>query len=130
MPWRSVAEDLRAVRRAVAEAVTRWGANVDVAEVVLLADELVSNALRHAGGVSEIGISGSPDRLRVEVIDPSPALPVPARPASRQDHGRGLLLVQQLASAWGAEPQPSGGKAVWFEVHAGIGPGPTRLESS
>lgn len=111
-------EDLRVARRAVADLVARCGAKVDVAEVVLLADELVSNAVRHAGGATEIEIAGSTDSLCVKVVDRSPALPAPGRPGSRDDRGRGLLLVEQLASAWGAEPLPTGGKTVWFEVHA------------
>jgi anti-sigma regulatory factor (Ser/Thr protein kinase) len=113
-------QDLAAARRAVAAVVTRCRADVDVTEVMLLADELVSNAMRHTGRASEIAISGSADSLRVEVIDPSPALPAPSRAGPRQDRGRGLLIVEQLASTWGAEALPTGGKAVWFEVHAGL----------
>jgi anti-sigma regulatory factor (Ser/Thr protein kinase) len=124
MPLGSGPEDPAAARRAVAEVVSRCCANVDVNEVMLLADELVSNALRHAGRASEIGISGSADSLCVEVIDPSPALPAPSRAGPRQDRGRGLLIVEQLASAWGAEALPAGGKAVWFEVHAEFAAGP------
>jgi anti-sigma regulatory factor (Ser/Thr protein kinase) len=124
VPLGSRAEDLPAARRAVAEAVARCHADVDVTEVMLLADELVSNALRYAGGASEIGISGSAESIRVEVIDPSPALPALSRVGPRQDRGRGLLIVEQLASAWGADPLPIGGKSVWFEVHTGLATGP------
>ncbi|MBO0727733.1 MAG: ATP-binding protein [Acidimicrobiaceae bacterium] len=108
------------------EVVARCGADVDATEVVLLADELVSNALRHAGRASGMVISGSADSLRVEVIDPSSALPTPARPGPRQEWGRGLLLVERLASQWGADPLPIGGKSVWFEVQAETGIGSPR----
>lgn len=120
LPLGSGAEDLPAARRAVAELVGRSHANVDVTDVTLLADELVSNALRHAGGASEIVISASADSLCVEVIDPSPALPALSPAGPRQDRGRGLAIVEQLSSAWGADPLPVGGKSVWFEVHAGL----------
>jgi hypothetical protein len=109
---------LAAARRAVAEVAARCGADVDVTDVMLLADELVSNAMRHAGEPSEMVVSGSATSLCVEVIDPSSALPAPGRPSPGQDGGYGLLLVERLASGWGAEPLPVGGKTVWFEVHA------------
>jgi anti-sigma regulatory factor (Ser/Thr protein kinase) len=96
----------------------RCGANVDISDVMLLADELVSNAMLHAGEPSEIVVAGSSTSLWVEVIDPSPALPTLARSRPGQDWGYGLVLVERLASTWGAERLPVGGKTVWFEVHA------------
>jgi anti-sigma regulatory factor (Ser/Thr protein kinase) len=83
--------------------------------LLLLLSEVVSNAVRHAGG----------ERLRVEVTvdgvveasvyDGSPDLPVP-RPAGPADvGGRGLLLMEALADRWGSETL-SQGKRVWFQI--------------
>ena len=55
--------------------------------------------------------------MRVEVHDDNPALPT-LGPADDEaaESGRGLRLVDALATRWGAEPCPSDGKDVWFEL--------------
>jgi hypothetical protein len=54
--------------------------------------------------------------IRVAVGDVSPELPV--RRLGRLDDvsGRGVIIVEQLASAWGVERERNGSKRVWFEV--------------
>ena len=98
--------------------ITHCRAEVDVAEVRLLADELTANAVRYAGGATDVLIRGSADVVYVEVTDASSVLPAPARPGPNEDRGRGLLLVERLASAWGTRVPPGGGKTVWFEIRA------------
>ncbi len=53
--------------------------------------------------------------MRVEIDDPSPQVPVVRHPDAVDEHGRGVLLVDQLANAWGVEPHDDG-KTVWFEL--------------
>ncbi len=53
--------------------------------------------------------------LRIEVADPSPKPPVVRHPDPADDHGRGILLIDSLASAWGVVVRPDG-KTVWFEI--------------
>jgi anti-sigma regulatory factor (Ser/Thr protein kinase) len=118
VPLGRSARDLSTVRRAVADVVARCRTDVDVGEVVLLADELTANAVRHAGGVIDVLIQGSIDVICVEVTDQSSVLPALRTPGPREDKGRGLVLVERLASAWGIRTQPSGGKTVWFELRA------------
>lgn len=118
VPLGGTTDDLRTVRRAVVELVTRCRANVDASEVSLLADEVTSNALRHAGGATQVVIYGSADHVYVEVSDDSPVLPTPLQPTPYQDRGRGLLLLERLASSWGVDPLPTGGKTVWFELRS------------
>jgi anti-sigma regulatory factor (Ser/Thr protein kinase) len=122
VPLRRTAEDLSTVRQAVGDVIAHCGTEVDLAEVRLLADELTANAVRHAGGPTDVLIRGSVDVVYVEVTDASPALPVPARPGPNDDKGRGLLLVERLASAWGTRVPPGGGKTVWFEIRARSSP--------
>ncbi|MEU2164132.1 ATP-binding protein [Streptomyces sp. NPDC019208] len=75
---------------------------------------LVGNALLHAYGPVSLTV------VRREVIccqvrDGSRKLPQ-LRPAQTTDEfGRGLRLVDQMASKWGADPTPWG-KEVWFEL--------------
>jgi hypothetical protein len=54
-------------------------------------------------------------RLRIAVVDSSPAGPRPQDPEMTDTSGRGLLLVDALAASWGWEPSGRG-KIVWFEL--------------
>jgi len=51
----------------------------------------------------------------VEVFDPDLRLPRIRTAGETDEGGRGLYLVDQLATRWGSRPTPEG-KAVWFEV--------------
>jgi hypothetical protein len=53
--------------------------------------------------------------VRVEVTDPDDRLPTMAAPNADDIGGRGLIIVNGLASAWGVAPTASG-KTVWFEL--------------
>ncbi|MDT7840277.1 ATP-binding protein [Streptomyces justiciae] len=114
--------DLRAVpevRRALRELLRQWGrpGRSEIAE--LLTSELVTNALVHTDHDAVLTATVGPRGLRVEVRDfvaRRPRLRVPN--ADDGTHGRGLLLVQSLADAWGVRAHGVG-KAVWFELDAG-----------
>ena len=54
--------------------------------------------------------------VRVEITDPDDRLPSMAAPDPDALGGRGLIIVNGLASAWGVEPTTKGGKTVWFEL--------------
>nr|WP_185011057.1 ATP-binding protein [Streptomyces sp. AK010] len=113
--------DLRAVpeaRRALRDMLGQWGKHgqSDVAE--LLTSELVTNAIVHTDHDAVLTATVGPHGLRVEVRDfvaRRPRLRVPV--ADEGTNGRGLLLVQSLADAWGVRPHGVG-KAVWFELEA------------
>jgi anti-sigma regulatory factor (Ser/Thr protein kinase) len=81
----------------------------------LLLSELVTNAVVHAGTDVEVRLTSNEGVLRVEVSDGNPRLPAARRPSALAGTGRGLHLVQALASSWGVVPV-AGGKMVWFEV--------------
>lgn len=114
--------DLRAVpevRRALRELLRQWGrpGRSEIAE--LLTSELVTNALIHTDTDAVLTATVGPGGLRVEVRDfvaRRPRLRVPN--ADDGTHGRGLVLVQSLADAWGVRAHGVG-KAVWFELDAG-----------
>jgi anti-sigma regulatory factor (Ser/Thr protein kinase) len=92
------------------------GAEV-VDTVALLVSELVSNVVLHANTPCSLRIDPGSERIRVEVQDLSDRLPAAAPlpgPSSRS--GRGLPLVRALSAAHGIDPDPAGGKRVWFEV--------------
>jgi anti-sigma regulatory factor (Ser/Thr protein kinase) len=84
----------------------------------LLVSELVSNAIRHTRARSvRIALARSGPRVRVGVEDPDGHLVGPPPPVPSQNflHGRGLWLIDQLASRWGSHPRADG-KVVWFEL--------------
>ncbi|MER7702636.1 ATP-binding protein [Kitasatospora sp. NPDC097605] len=93
------------------------GRRDEVAEdVVLLAAELVANAMLHGGGPLEMVLDVTEARLRVEVSDRSPVMPTPRQPHNPAlPGGHGLFIVERTADRWGAEPHAQG-KAIWAEV--------------
>lgn len=55
------------------------------------------------------------ESIWVEVFDPDLRLPRLRSATETDEGGRGLYLVEQLATRWGSRPTPEG-KAVWFEI--------------
>lgn len=86
----------------------------DVAE--LLVSELVGNAVRHTGART-FGLRMLRRRgwIRVEVRDPSRALPCLMPVRDLDISGRGLFLIDKLADRWGVDLLPRG-KTTWFEM--------------
>lgn len=96
-------------------------ADADVRDVVvLLVSELVTNAVLHGGphapeATVGMSIAVAADRVRIEVEDASANIPVVGDGALDRPTGRGLLLVESLATRWGSELVDVG-KVVWVEV--------------
>lgn len=109
------------VRRSLRELLRHWGrpGHADIAE--LLTSELVTNALIHTDNDAELTVALHRTTLRVEVRDYLERLPEPLlADCDESTHGRGLLLVQALADAWGVRMQGHDlGKVVWFELDGG-----------
>lgn len=85
-----------------------------------MVSEMVTNVLTHTDGdallvaeaVGELGER----RLRIEVADSSDELPHKRHPGELSSSGRGVLLMEMLADAWGVDPRGEG-KSIWFELH-------------
>jgi serine phosphatase RsbU (regulator of sigma subunit)/anti-sigma regulatory factor (Ser/Thr protein kinase) len=110
-------EALVAARHMIRAAVGAWGARDRCDEIELVADELITNALVHTEGSAIVTLrvlTGPERRLRVEVEDPSSALPRRREAGESGVSGRGLLLVDLLTDTWGVEAR-GGGKCVWCE---------------
>lgn len=105
----------RIARHVVDDALEIWNCRELCDTVELLTTELVANAVRHARTPLALRIIEEPDALRVEVEDRSDELPRPVQPALGATSGRGLVLVEALATDWGVESL-RGGKCVWFRV--------------
>lgn len=109
-------ESAATARRLALSVLRRSGLGGYADTVELLVSELVGNAVRHTGART-FGLRVVPRRgwVRVEVRDPSRALPclLPVRPTDVS--GRGLFLVDHLSDRWGVDLLPRG-KTTWFEL--------------
>lgn len=83
---------------------------------VLLASELVTNALLYAQGRITVQVRPGDDAVRVIVCDNTHTDVHPRQVGPQATSGRGLALVEQLSRSWGVELVPDDGKEVWFEV--------------
>jgi anti-sigma regulatory factor (Ser/Thr protein kinase) len=111
----SLASTPASARAFLREALRTWALD-GLGEVVeLLTGELVSNVVRHVDAPMTVRAIVGPSCVRVEVIDPSPDPPVAPQVDLLAQRGRGLMLLDALASRWGTE-LTSSGKTVWFEV--------------
>lgn len=107
-----------AMRRALRRLLDEAGVDLAVRETaVLLATELVSNAVEHGGGSSFLDAIVDADVVRLEVGDDSSAVPAarPVEPHELRERGRGLVLIAALSSRWGTV-RHGPGKTVWCEI--------------
>ena len=104
-----------AARRFLRNTLADWHLEEYTDAACLLASELVTNAVLHAGSVSDIAVYYQDRVLRVEVADESVQQVRPRSYSAEAGTGRGLLLVQAIAVDWGHTPAV-GGKVVWFEL--------------
>ncbi|WP_406284865.1 ATP-binding protein [Embleya sp. NBC_00896] len=111
-----------AVREHVRVALTVWDLDALSDIAVLLASELATNAVRHAGLGRPFSVVVRRDRtpdgtscVWIEVHDTDPRTPEVVEATDDDTGGRGLLLVESLADGWESVPEP-GGKCVRFRL--------------
>ncbi len=116
--WRLPArEDAAARARALVSALLRQWDTRDATrdKVLLLVSELVTNAVRHAGGPITVRLIRAGHGLLCEVGDTGNGRPRLGRGRTLDDRGRGLHVVHRLTTRWGVRWTESG-KVVWAEV--------------
>ncbi|MFJ4780769.1 SpoIIE family protein phosphatase [Streptomyces sp. NPDC088762] len=117
-------EGLSDARYALRQALRDWGMPELADDVELAAGELLVNALLHTDGGAVLTMEVLPEpvrRIRLWVKDRSSVWPRRRTPGEAATTGRGLLLVDALASHWGVESRGDG-KAVWCEFDAAGNP--------
>ncbi|MGW7348593.1 ATP-binding protein [Streptomyces sp. NPDC054854] len=123
-----LAADIRAppmLRTWIVARLAGWHLHSLTDDLILIATELATNAVRHGGTAARITLAlrdpGTGARVvRLEVEDSGPGFAPRSRthPLNVENcTGRGLLLVDVLSSAWGAGPTATGHQ-VWAELSA------------
>jgi anti-sigma regulatory factor (Ser/Thr protein kinase) len=107
----------RTAREFVRNAMRAWALDDTDQIAELLTNELVGNVVRHVGSAMEVRASCRPESIRIEVDDASTEPPIRRHPDELDEHGRGILFVETLATDWGVELR-DGGKTIWFELEA------------
>ncbi|MFI9766193.1 SpoIIE family protein phosphatase [Streptomyces sp. NPDC052415] len=100
-------------REEAADRLAAWGLDDLAFTTELVVSELITNAVRYAGGPVELRLIRE-DVLICEVTDPSNTQPRLRRARTTDEGGRGLFLVAQLTSRWGCRYGGTG-KTIWTE---------------
>ncbi|MGY4922829.1 SpoIIE family protein phosphatase [Streptomyces sp. 900105755] len=100
-------------RRLVAEQLALWGMAEAAFVTQLLVSELVTNAMRHAGGPIRLRLIKG-ETLICEVSDGSSVSPHLRRARVFDEGGRGLFMVAQFTQRWGTRYTRTG-KTIWGE---------------
>ncbi|RBM04719.1 ATP-binding protein [Streptomyces sp. PT12] len=116
----ALASSVAVARGRVGSHTNAWGLPDTVRDTAqLIVSELFTNALLHTDShqvICRLECAGA--LLRIEVADEGagPARPEPRSPDPGAEHGRGLMLLDALASQWGVISFEHGGCTVWAEI--------------
>lgn len=117
---------VRSARDFTTETLRTWGLSDSVDDVRLCVSELASNAIAHGtrrGHDFLVRLCAEDDFVRLEVHDSRDGTedrtPTVCHPADLDARGRGLLLVEAVADAWGVERREPYGKVVWARFKGG-----------
>ncbi len=122
------ASEVASVRRFTLQCLSRWGLRpddpaVDVRdELELISGELAANAAKFCRDRFRVRVEAHHDHVVLGVEDDGPgrAALAPTPPAPDAESGRGLFIVDALASRWGVEPAAGllagGGVRVWARL--------------
>jgi anti-sigma regulatory factor (Ser/Thr protein kinase) len=104
----------RRARQVVAAQCSTWDTDV-IDTALLLTSELVTNAVIHGRSDVQLEVRTDGALLRVDVGDDNSRLPRQKSLDNDALDGRGLQIVDLLATRWGVHDEPLG-KTVWFEL--------------
>ncbi|MFG2548909.1 ATP-binding protein [Streptomyces sp. NPDC048581] len=106
-------------RRLTRARLNGWSVCEDTCDTAaLVVSELVTNAIVHTASehiVCELNDGAELVRIAVRDEGCAPGEPHPLAARPEEEHGRGLLLVDALCHAWGAQEQGSG-LVVWADL--------------
>ena len=106
-------------RRFARQNLLAWELEELIDPVCLLTSELATNAVLHARTAYAVIMTRGEGVLRVDVLDDSPVTPERRRNSALAATGRGVALVETLATDWGATDEAGLAgfvKGVWFSL--------------
>lgn len=112
-----VPQAVAAARRFVTLVLESWGERDLLADAALITSELATNAVRHAVSPFRTVVDRSRAGVRISIADLEPGEVAAGTADPTALAGRGVAIVEALASQWGCYPAPDG-KVVWAELHA------------
>jgi anti-sigma regulatory factor (Ser/Thr protein kinase) len=122
-----VPESARTAREFTTGCLRRWRLDPLISDAVLIASELVTNAISHGtphdgdetAGYVELTWSYQVSRLICVITDRAtePPIMAPVEAGLDTESGHGLQIVAALAAAWGWTMLGTGEKAVWAALH-------------
>lgn len=112
-----VPEAVPAARRFVVDVVDSWGLHVIGADAALVTSELVTNAVVHGGSPFVASVTRVSGAVRVAVEDAATSWPHRQHALPGDQDGRGMAIVEALATRNGCDRTASG-KVAWAELPA------------
>ncbi|MBM0275197.1 ATP-binding protein [Micromonospora tarensis] len=112
------AQSPAAARQLVARQCRAWGMDAVADRAMVIASELISNAVQHAGTDMDITVAHVAGSLRISVRDrggETPSSTAPALPRQMSEGGRGLPIIAALTTDWGFFSFGDG-KTVWAAI--------------
>ena len=116
-------QSARAARRLTKNTMRDWGLAFLAEDAETIVGEFVANAVTHAAALEAqrkqfadglgLRLLRRTGEVICAVLDPSDTAPVLKEPASVEESGRGLQMVDALSDVWGWSPVAGRGKAVW-----------------
>jgi DNA-binding NarL/FixJ family response regulator len=102
-------------RRQLRAVLDDWRLDALFDDAALLTTELVNNAVVHARSDVMVTAELRDDALRIAVTDTGEGTPYRPHADMTATHGRGIMLVEGVANAWGTAVNGET-KTVWFDL--------------
>ncbi len=115
----------RLAREFVALHLIEHGLGSLLEDVQLVASELTTNAVVHAGTSFTVGLQARSDTVVLTVQDGSPSRPPSVVASVMDSSGRGLAIVALISHDWGLIEHREAGKSIWASFTIRVDGSPT-----
>lgn len=106
-------QSVSTARRFVREHLILHGLPLLVDDITLVASELATNVVQHAGTPFTMTISASEDAVILAVEDGSDSVPIRRDAQVNDATGRGIAIMGVVSREWGVVVNAGSGKSVW-----------------